>query len=160
AQPGGRGCVAGRGAVEFRDVGFAYPTGGQVLTSLNFKIVPGGRVGIVGPSGAGESTIFSLMQRFYDAQSGAILIDGQDSTDVTEDTLCKSIAVVSQDVSLFHRTLRENICYGRPSASDDDVWNAADMARCLGFIKQLPQGLDTIVGERGAKVSGGARART
>jgi ATP-binding cassette subfamily B protein len=99
------------------------------------------------------------MQRFYDAQSGAILIDGQDSTDVTEDTLRKAIAVVPQDVTLFHRTLRENICYGRPSASDDDVWNAAEMARCLGFIKQLPQGLDTIVGDRGAKLSGGQRQR-
>ena len=157
--PRARRLVATRGAVEFRDVGFAYPTGGQVLTSLNFKIEPGARVGIVGPSGAGKSTIFSLMQRFYDAQSGAILIDGQDSTDVTEDTLRKAIAVVPQDVTLFHRTLRENICYGRPSASDDDVWNAAEMARCLGFIKQLPQGLDTIVGDRGAKLSGGQRQR-
>ena len=157
--PLARRLAATRGSVEFRDVGFAYPSGGPVLTSMSFKIEPGERVGIVGPSGAGKSTIFSLMQRFYDAQSGAILIDGQDSKDVTEDTLRKAIAVVPQDVTLFHRTLRDNICYGRPGASDEEVWNAVEMARCLGFIKQLPEGLDTIVGDRGAKLSGGQRQR-
>jgi ATP-binding cassette, subfamily B, bacterial len=157
--PRARRLAATRGSVEFRDVGFAYPSGGPVLTSMSIKIEPGERVGIIGPSGAGKSTIFSLMQRFYDAQSGAILIDGQDSKDVTEDTLRKAIAVVPQDVTLFHRTLRDNICYGRPGASDEEVWNAVEMARCLGFIKQLPDGLDTIVGDRGAKLSGGQRQR-
>ena len=157
--PLARRLAATRGSVELHDVGFAYPSGKPVLTSMSFKIEPGERVGIIGPSGAGKSTIFSLMQRFYDAQSGAILIDGQDSKDVTEDTLRKAIAVVPQDVTLFHRTLRDNICYGRPGATDEEVWNAVEMARCLGFIKQLPDGLNTIVGDRGAKLSGGQRQR-
>ena len=157
--PRARRLAATRGSVELHDVGFAYPSGKPVLTSMSFKIEPGERVGIIGPSGAGKSTIFSLMQRFYDAQSGAILIDGQDSKDVTEDTLRKAIAVVPQDVTLFHRTLRDNICYGRPGATDEEVWNAVEMARCLGFIKQLPDGLNTIVGDRGAKLSGGQRQR-
>ncbi|CAA2142675.1 ABC transporter ATP-binding protein [Hyphomicrobium sp. ghe19] len=151
--------AAARGAVEFRDVGFAYPDGKQVFSSLNLKIEPGTRVGIVGPSGAGKSTIFSLIQRFYDVQSGAILIDGEVGALLPDDALRKAIAVVPQDVSLFHRTLRENIRYGRPGARDDDVIEAARMARCLSFIEQLPAGLDTIVGDRGAKLSGGQRQR-
>jgi len=151
--------AAARGAVEFRDVSFAYPDGKQVFSSLSFKIEPGTRVGIVGPSGAGKSTLFSLIQRFYDVQSGAILIDGGVGALLPDDSLRKAIAVVPQDVSLFHRTLRENIRYGRPDASDDDVMAAAKMARCLSFIEQLPDGLDTIVGDRGAKLSGGQRQR-
>jgi len=151
--------AAARGAVEFRDVSFAYPDGKQVFSSLNLKIDPGTRVGIVGPSGAGKSTIFSLIQRFYDVQSGAILIDGEVGALLPDDALRKAIAVVPQDVSLFHRTLRENIRYGRPGASDDEVMEAARMARCLSFIEQLPAGLDTIVGDRGAKLSGGQRQR-
>lgn len=151
--------AAARGAVEFRDVGFAYPDGKQVFSSLNLKIEPGTRVGIVGPSGAGKSTIFSLIQRFYDVQSGAILIDGEVGALLPDDALRRAIAVVPQDVSLFHRTLRENIRYGRPGARDDEVIEAARMARCLSFIEQLPAGLDTIVGDRGAKLSGGQRQR-
>jgi ATP-binding cassette subfamily B protein len=154
-----RRLVATQGSVEFQDVSFSYPNTRTVLSSLNFKIDAGERVGIVGPSGAGKSTIFSLMQRFYEAQSGTILIDGQDTTAVTDDTLRKAIAVVPQDVTLLHRTLRENIRYGRPNASDEDVWEAAEMARCLSFIRQLPDGLDTIVGDRGAKLSGGQKQR-
>jgi ATP-binding cassette, subfamily B, bacterial len=150
---------AARGTIEFRDVSFAYPGGKQVFSSLNFKIEPGTRVGIVGPSGAGKSTIFSLIQRFYDVQSGAILIDGEVGALLPDDALRKAIAVVPQDVSLFHRSLRENIRYGRPDASDDEVLAAAQMARCLGFIEHLPDGLDTIVGDRGAKLSGGQRQR-
>ncbi|HEY8195196.1 MAG TPA: ABC transporter ATP-binding protein [Hyphomicrobium sp.] len=150
---------ATRGVIEFRDVSFAYPDGKPVFTSLNFKIDAGARVGIIGPSGAGKTTIFSLMQRFYDKQSGAILIDGQESASMTDASLRSAIAVVPQDVSLFHRTLRDNIRYGRPNATDEEVWDAAEMARCLTFIKQLPDGLDTIVGDRGAKLSGGQRQR-
>jgi ATP-binding cassette subfamily B protein len=148
-----------RGAIEFRDVNFAYPDGRPIFQSLNFKIESGQRVGIVGPSGAGKTTIFALMQRFYDKQSGAILIDGQESAAMTDAALRNAIAVVPQDVSLFHRTLRDNIRYGRPNATDQEVWDAADMARCLSFIKGLPDGLDTIVGDRGAKLSGGQRQR-
>jgi len=150
---------ASRGVIEFRDVSFAYPDSRPVFRSLNFKIDAGQRVGIVGPSGAGKTTIFALMQRFYDKQSGAILIDGQESASMTDAALRNAIAVVPQDVSLFHRTLRDNIRYGRPDATDQEVWDAADMARCMSFIKQLPDGLDTIVGDRGAKLSGGQRQR-
>jgi len=147
------------GTVEFRDVSFAYPDGKQVFSALNFKIEPGTRVGIVGPSGAGKSTIFSLIQRFHDVQSGAILIDGEVTAILPDDALRRAVAVVPQDVSLFHRTLRENIRYGRPDASDEEVLAAAEMARCLKFIEQLPDGLDTMVGDRGTKLSGGQRQR-
>jgi ATP-binding cassette subfamily B protein len=147
------------GSIEFRDVTFAYPDGKQVCSLLNFKIEPGTRVGIVGPSGAGKTTLFSLIQRFYDVQSGAILIDGEVAALLPDDALRKAIAVVPQDVSLFHRTLRENIRYGRPDATDEEVLAAAEMARCQSFIEQLPDRLDTIVGDRGAKLSGGQRQR-
>jgi ATP-binding cassette, subfamily B, bacterial len=146
-------------AFEFRDVSFGYPFSDPVFSALNFRIETSARVGIVGPSGSGKSTMFSLLQRFYMPQSGAILINGRDIAGVPDDTLRRLIAVVPQDVTLFHRTLRDNIRYGRPGASDDEVWNAAEMARCLTFIKQLPDGLDTIVGDRGAKLSGGQRQR-
>ena len=147
------------GTIEFRDVSFAYPDGKQVFSSLDFKIEAGTRVGIVGPSGAGKSTIFSLIQRFYDVQSGTILVEGEVGALLPDDALRRAIAVVPQDISLFHRSLRENIRYGRPDATDEEVMAAAEMARCLGFIEQLPDGLDTIVGDRGAKLSGGQRQR-
>jgi ATP-binding cassette subfamily B protein len=150
---------AARGAIEFRDVSFAYPDGRPVFKNLDFKIDAGQRVGIVGPSGAGKTTIFALMQRFYETQSGSILIDGQESSAMADAALRNAIAVVPQDVSLFHRSLRDNIRYGRPDATDEDVWDAADMARCMSFIRDLPDGLDTIVGDRGAKLSGGQRQR-
>ncbi len=146
-------------AIEFCDVGFAYPAGKQVFSALNFGIDVGTRVGIVGPSGGGKSTMFSLLQRFYAPQSGSIFINGQDIDGIPEEALRKLVAVVPQDVTLFHRTLRDNIRYGRPDATDDEVWAAAEMARCLAFIRQLPSGLDTIVGDRGAKLSGGQRQR-
>lgn len=148
-----------RGTIEFRDVSFAYPDGRPVFKNLDFKIEAGQRVGIVGPSGAGKTTIFALMQRFYETQSGSILIDGQESSAMADAALRNAIAVVPQDVSLFHRSLRDNIRYGRPNATDEDVWDAADMARCMSFIRDLPDGLDTIVGDRGAKLSGGQRQR-
>jgi ATP-binding cassette, subfamily B, bacterial len=149
----------GPGAVEFRDVSFAYPDGKQIFKTLNLKIEPGTRVGIVGPSGAGKTTIFSLVQRFHDVQSGAILIDGDVTATLPDEALRRAVAVVPQDVSLFHRSLRENIRYGRPDASDEEVLAAAEMARCLSFIEQMPEGLDTIVGDRGTKLSGGQRQR-
>jgi len=148
-----------RGTIEFRDVSFAYPDGRPVFKNLDFKIDAGQRVGIVGPSGAGKTTIFALMQRFYEMQSGSIRIDGQESSAMEDVALRNAIAVVPQDVSLFHRSLRDNIRYGRPNATDEDVWDAADMARCMSFIRDLPDGLDTIVGDRGAKLSGGQRQR-
>jgi len=146
-------------ALEFRDIDFSYPGSKQVFSALNFKIDVGSRVGVIGPSGAGKSTMFSLVQGFYAPQAGSILMYGQDIGRMPDDVLRKLVAVVPQDVSLFHRTLRENIRYGRPTATDDEVWRAAEMARCDTFIQQLPEGLDTIVGDKGAKLSGGQRQR-
>jgi ATP-binding cassette subfamily B protein len=146
-------------SVEFADVSFSYPGGAQVLNALSFKIHPGERIGIVGPSGSGKSTVFALMQRFYEADRGRILIDDRDVRQVTDQTLRHAVAVVAQDVTLFHRSLRENIRYGRPGASDEEIWSAAVAARCDDFISALPQGLDTVVGDRGAKLSGGQRQR-
>ncbi|MBS0232814.1 MAG: ABC transporter ATP-binding protein [Proteobacteria bacterium] len=146
-------------ALEFRDIDFSYPGSKQVFSALNFQIEVGSRVGVIGPSGAGKSTMFSLVQGFYAPQAGSILMYGQDISRMSDEALRKLVAVVPQDVSLFHRTLRENIRYGRPTATDDEVWRAAEMARCDTFIQQFPDGLDTIVGDKGAKLSGGQRQR-
>jgi ATP-binding cassette subfamily B protein len=146
-------------SIEIRNVAFRYPGGAKVFDNLNLRIEPGQRVGLVGPSGGGKSTLFGLLQRFYDVQHGGIFIDGQDVRSVTLDSLRDVIAVVPQDVSLFHRSVMENIRYGRPSASDEDVYRAAEAARCLGFIETMQQGMNTIVGDRGVKLSGGQRQR-
>jgi ATP-binding cassette subfamily B protein len=116
-------------------------------------------VGLVGPSGSGKSTLFGLMQRFYDVQEGRILIHGQDISRVTQESVRASISVVPQDISLLHRSVMENIRYGRPDASDAEVLEAAAAARCDEFIATLPEGLATIVGDRGVKLSGGQRQR-
>jgi ATP-binding cassette subfamily B protein len=122
--------------------------------------VPAGqKLGLVGRSGAGKSTLLALIQRLYDPESGHILIDEQDVTKVTQESLRHAIAVVQQDISLFHRSVLENLRYGRPEASDEDVHRAAQAAHCTEFIARLPQGYDTIVGERGLKLSGGQRQR-
>jgi ATP-binding cassette subfamily B protein len=146
-------------SVEIRNAAFRYPGGRSVFENLNLRLMPGQRVGLVGQSGGGKSTLFGLLQRFYDIQHGGIFIDGQDIRQVTQESLRAVIAVVPQDVSLFHRSVIENIRYGRPDASDDDVLRAAQAARCLGFIEAMPQGMDTIVGDRGVKLSGGQRQR-
>jgi ATP-binding cassette subfamily B protein len=119
---------------------------------------PGQRVGLVGQSGGGKSSLFVLLQRFYDVDQGSINIDGQDISRVTQESLRQAISVVPQDISLFHRTILENIRYGRPTATDDEVLRAAIAARC-DFVETLPQGLDTMVGDRGVKLSGGQRQR-
>lgn len=147
------------GRIEFRDVGFTYPDSKPALGAVSFTIAAGEQVGIVGPSGGGKSTIFSLIQRLYEADSGSVLVDGEDVRGIADPALRRAIGIVSQDVTLFHRSLRENIRYGRPGASDAEIWKAACAARCDGFISALPQGLDTIVGDRGAKLSGGQRQR-
>jgi ATP-binding cassette, subfamily B, bacterial len=148
-----------RGAsVKFERVRFRYGDGRQIFEDLNLSFLPGERVGLVGQSGAGKSTVFALLQRFYDVQDGRILVDGQDISRVTQESLRESIGVVPQDVSLFYRSVLENIRYGRPDAADDEVMTAAIAARC-DFIEQLPQGIHTIVGERGVKLSGGQRQR-
>ncbi|TXN22344.1 ABC transporter ATP-binding protein [Methylobacterium sp. WL9] len=143
----------------FDHVAFKYPDGRSVFSDLNLTIQPGQSVGLVGRSGGGKSTLFSLIQRFYEPVGGKILINGHDITLVTQESLREAITVVPQDVSMFHRTLRENIRYGRPDASDEDVWKAAAAAHCTDFIEALPEGFDTIVGDRGVKLSGGQRQR-
>jgi ATP-binding cassette, subfamily B, bacterial len=149
-----------RGAsVTFQNVAFAYPDCPRIFEHLSLHIGTGQRVGLVGASGGGKSTIFALVQRFYDIQSGRILINGQDVTQVTQQSLREAIAVVPQDISLFHRTLIENIRYARPEASDEEVWEAARAARCCEFIEKLPERLDTLVGDRGFRLSGGQRQR-
>jgi ATP-binding cassette subfamily B protein len=133
--------------------------GSRVFERLNLTIDPGQRVGLVGQSGGGKSTLFALLQRFYDIKGGQIRIDGQDIAKVTQESLRGAIAVVPQDISLFHRSVIENIRYGRPDASDEEVLGAANAARCGDFINALPNGLETVVGERGLKLSGGQRQR-
>ncbi len=145
-------------SIEFDNVWFKHLHGRQVFKNLNLRLEAGQRVGLIGPSGGGKSTLFALLQRFHDVQRGRILIDGQDIARVTQESLRASIAVVPQDVSLFHRSIMENIRYGRPGASDEEVLAAAAAARC-DFIETLPEGMATIVGDRGVKLSGGQRQR-
>jgi ATP-binding cassette, subfamily B, bacterial len=145
-------------AIAFNNVLFRYPGGQQVFDRFSLRIQPGQRVGLVGQSGGGKSSLFTLLQRFYDAQHGSITIDGQEISKVTQQSLREAISVVPQDISLFHRSIMENIRYGRPNASDDEVLRAAMAARC-DFIDTLPDGMATIVGDRGIKVSGGQRQR-
>jgi ATP-binding cassette, subfamily B, bacterial len=157
--PGAQQLVARGGTIVFENVDFSYPDGYQVFRGFNLKIERGQRVGLAGPSGAGKSTLISLVQRLFDIDGGRLLIDDQDIRTMTQDSLRAAIAVVPQEVSLFHRSLLENIRYAKPEASDEEVLNAARAARCDAFIKALPQGYATIVGERGAKLSGGQRQR-
>ncbi len=147
------------GSVEFANLSFSYPDGEHVLQGFNLSIAPGQKVGLVGRSGAGKSTILSLLQRLYDPDDGHILIDGQDIAMVTQQSLRHSIAVVQQEISLFHRSVLENLRYGKPDATDEEVYRAAEAAHCTEFINRLPDGFDTMVGERGVKLSGGQRQR-
>jgi ATP-binding cassette subfamily B protein len=148
-----------RGAsVKFENIDFRYADGQQIFKDFNLNFMPGERVGLVGRSGGGKSTLFALLQRFYEVQAGRILIDGQNIARVTQESLRDAIGVVPQDISMFHRSVMENIRYGRPEATDDDVLEAAFAARC-DFIEGLPLGMRTIVGERGVKLSGGQRQR-
>jgi ATP-binding cassette, subfamily B, bacterial len=145
-------------AITFNNISFQYPGGQRVFERFSLRLQPGQRVGLVGQSGGGKSSLFTLLQRFYDPQHGNINIDGQDITRVTQESLRHAISVVPQDISLFHRTILENIRYGRPNASDDEVLRAAIAARC-DFIDDLSDGLNTMVGDRGVKLSGGQRQR-
>ncbi|HVV43485.1 MAG TPA: ABC transporter ATP-binding protein [Nitrobacter sp.] len=145
-------------AIAFNNISFSYPDGLKVFERFSLRLQPGQRVGLVGPSGGGKSSLFTLLQRFYDVDSGTITIDGQDISRVTQLSLREAISVVPQDISLFHRTILENIRYGRPTATDDEVLRAAIAARC-DFVDALPEGMETIVGDRGVKLSGGQRQR-
>jgi ATP-binding cassette subfamily B protein len=151
--------IVTQGAIDFRAVGFRYPSGQTVLQDFTLHVPGGQKIGLVGRSGAGKSTIVALLQRLYDPGSGEVLIDGQGISRVTQASLRSSIAVVQQDISLLHRSLLENLRYGRPEASDEEVFRAVEAARCAEFIERLPQAYDTIVGERGMKLSGGQRQR-
>ncbi len=147
------------GRVDFVNTTFAYPRRKPILENFNLSIEPGQRVGLIGRSGAGKSTVLALLQRFYDPQGGEVRVDGQNIAMLTQDSLRHSIALVPQDISLFHRTVFENIQYGRPGASKEEVYAAATEARCTEFIEAMPEGFDTIVGDRGVKLSGGQRQR-
>ncbi|MCP9340498.1 ABC transporter ATP-binding protein [Stutzerimonas xanthomarina] len=147
------------GGITFERVSFSYPDRGAVFEALDLHIPAGQKVGVVGSSGAGKSTLIHLIQRLDDVQDGRILIDGQDIRSVSQDSLREKIAVVPQETALFNRSIRENIRYGRPGATDDEVVEAARSAFCDAFIRQLPQGYDTLVGERGVMLSGGQRQR-
>jgi len=145
-------------AIAFNNISFQYPGGVQVFDKFSLRIQPGQRVGLVGQSGGGKSSLFVLLQRFYDIQRGSVTIDGQDISRVTQQSLRQAISVVPQDISLFHRSILENIRYGRPNATDNEVLRAAIAARC-DFVETLPEGLATMVGDRGVKLSGGQRQR-
>src|SRR5437868_2898676 len=145
-------------AIAFNNISFRYPGGVKVFDKFSLRLQPGQRVGLVGQSGGGKSTVFVLLQRFYDVQQGSIMIDGQDIAKVTQQSLRQAISVVPQDISLFQRSILENIRYGRPNATDDEVLRAAIAARC-DFVDMPPEGLATVVGERGVKLSGGQRQR-
>lgn len=157
--PGAAPIAVTDGVVEFRDVSFAYNETRTVMDGVSVAIPGGQKVAIIGPSGAGKSTFVRLLLRTYDATGGQVLIDGQNIARVTQESLRRAIAFVPQDPSLFHRSLRENIRYGRLEATDAEVEEAAKRAHCHEFIVSLPQGYDTLVGERGVKLSGGERQR-
>ncbi|CAN0653340.1 ABC transporter ATP-binding protein/permease [Nitratireductor aquimarinus] len=148
-----------QGTVRFHDVRFSYDPERPILKGVDFEIPAGNTVAVVGPSGAGKSTISRLLFRFYDAQSGEITIDGQNVKDVTQKSLRAAIGMVPQDTVLFNDTIAYNIRYGRPDATDEEVRKAAEMAQIGAFIESLPEGYDTMVGERGLKLSGGEKQR-
>jgi ATP-binding cassette subfamily B protein len=147
------------GTVEFKNVSFSFNKTREVIRNLNFQIQAGEKVALIGPSGAGKSTLVRLLLRLYETKSGTIAIDGQDIHMVTQESLRMNLSLVPQDPILFHRSLKENIRYGKRDASDEAVIEAAKRAHCHEFIKDLPQGYDTLVGERGIKLSGGERQR-
>jgi len=147
------------GAVSFRDVRFSYRPDREILKGVSFEVPPGRMLAIVGPTGAGKSTISRLLFRFYDATGGAVLIDGQDVRSVTQDSLRRAIGVVPQDTVLFNDTIGYNIAYGRPDASEEVVVQAAKLAQVHDFVLKLPEGYKTRVGERGLKLSGGEKQR-
>lgn len=157
--PGARPLAVTRGAISYRGVHFSYDEGPEVLHGLDLTVRPGSTVALVGPSGGGKSTICALLPRFYDVRAGSVLIDGQDVRDVTVRSLRQAIGIVQQDVYLFDGTIAENIAYGRPDATADEIREAAREANIEEFVESLPDGFETMVGERGARLSGGQKQR-
>lgn len=147
------------GQITFKDVSFAYNSNQEIFKKLNVEIKPGTKVGLVGYSGSGKSTFINLMLRYFEVKSGSISIDGQDINTVTQESLRESISMIPQDISLFHRSLLENICYGNTDATEEQIIQASKLAHCHEFINNLPEGYATLVGERGIKLSGGQRQR-
>jgi len=157
--PDARPLDIGQGSIAFKDVHFSYDPARPILKGVSFEVPAGKTVAIVGPSGAGKSTISRLLYRFYDIQDGSITIDGQDVRDVTQHSLRAAIGMVPQDTVLFNDTVAYNIRYGRPSASEEEMLAAAEVAQIGHFIRALPEGFETKVGERGLKLSGGEKQR-
>jgi ATP-binding cassette subfamily B multidrug efflux pump len=163
-KPGAQALAVTRGGIDYRDIGFHYGKGKGIIEKLSLSIKPGEKVGIVGRSGAGKSTLVNLLLRFYDLEKGAIVIDGQDIGAVTQDSLRAQIGMVTQDTSLLHRSVRDNILYGRPDATEEMMLEAARRAETVDFVAGLSdpkgrKGFDAHVGERGVKLSGGQRQR-
>jgi len=158
-RPDARPLDIGQGSIAFKDVHFSYDPARPILKGVSFEVPAGKTVAIVGPSGAGKSTISRLLYRFYDIQDGSITIDGQDVRDVTQHSLRAAIGMVPQDTVLFNDTVAYNIRYGRPSASEEEMLAAAEVAQIGHFIRALPEGFETKVGERGLKLSGGEKQR-
>ncbi len=158
-KPGAPDLAIDKGAIVFKDVHFAYDPQRPILKGISFEVPAGKTVAVVGPSGAGKSTISRLLYRFYDIQQGTITIDGQDVREITQKSLRSAIGMVPQDTVLFNDTIAYNIRYGRPSASDAEIIQAAEVAQISHFIKDLPDGFQTKVGERGLKLSGGEKQR-
>jgi ATP-binding cassette subfamily B protein/subfamily B ATP-binding cassette protein MsbA len=149
----------GAGEVRFEQVSFGYRPDVEVIHGVDLTLSPGEKMALVGPSGAGKSTLVKLLLRFYDAGSGRIAIDGRDIKRVTLASLRDQIGLVPQDPVLFNGTVRENLLFGRPDASDGELETAARAARAHEFITAMPEGYDTLVGERGVKLSGGQKQR-
>ncbi len=158
-RPDARAAVALKGEIRFEDIGFGYDPSRPNLSAIDLAVRPGETMAFVGPSGAGKTTLLALLPRFYEPTSGRITIDGTDIRDFTLESLRRQIGIVSQDVFLFGGTLRENIAYGRLDAGEQDILEAADLAQLSSLIADLPEGLDTIVGERGVTLSGGQKQR-
>jgi ATP-binding cassette, subfamily B, multidrug efflux pump len=162
--PGADTLQVSRGQIDFKNIRFHYGRDRGVIENMNLTIMPGEKIGLVGRSGAGKTTLTNLLLRFYDLEGGAICIDGVDISKVTQESLRAQIGVVTQDTSLLHRSIRDNIAYGRPDATDDEIISAAKRARAWEFIQDLEdqedrKGLEAHVGERGVKLSGGQRQR-
>jgi ATP-binding cassette, subfamily B, heavy metal transporter len=158
-RPGAPALVVGCGMIAFRHVDFGYDRRRPILFDVDFRVPAGARVALVGPSGAGKSTIARLLFRFYDVTGGAVEIDGSDVRAVSQDSLRRAIGVVPQDTVLFNDTVYYNIAYGRPEAGRAEIVEAARLAHIHDFVAALPDGYDTLVGERGLKLSGGEKQR-
>jgi ABC-type multidrug transport system fused ATPase/permease subunit len=148
-----------KGGIEFRSVNFGYAESRIVLRDINLSIAPNQIVGLVGGTGAGKSTLLSLVPRFYDPAAGSVMLDGRDVREITKKSLRAQIAIVLQDTLLFSTTVRENIAYGRPDATEHEIIEAARRAQADEFIQQMPQGYSSLVGERGGHLSVGQRQR-